>query len=502
MTDQTEILAMLADPKSHGGDVTSVERIDTHISSVFLAGERAYKLKRAVKLSFLDFSTLAARRAYCLKEVEVNRPLAPALYLGVAPVVRRADGSPAIGPVGAEGPAEDWLVVMRRFDRDTLFDRLARRGELTAELMRLLGEVIAGVHDAASPRTDRGGLAAMRAVVEGNRIAARCFVPATFTPDAIADLTTALLAALDRHGDLLEERRRAGRVRHCHGDLHLRNICLVDGRPTLFDAIEFSEDFAVIDVAYDLAFLLMDLESRGSRPLANTVFNYYMAHGGDTGALPLVPVFLSIRAFIRAHVAAAMAAPDEAHHYLDLAGWLLQPSPPRLVAVGGLSGSGKSLTGRMLAPHLGAAPGALMVRTDVLRKRLLGRELYERLGPDGYTADMGRRTYQTMYDEATAALAAGYSVVADAVFADAAERAAIEEVARRAGVPFHGLWLEAPPEIMAQRIAGRVHNVSDATEDVMRRQLGYDLGCITWSKLDSSGPRGESARKARDIIGI
>ncbi|MEO5372916.1 MAG: AAA family ATPase [Alphaproteobacteria bacterium] len=509
MTDQADVLALLADPAAHGPGVDTVERVDTHISSVFLAGDRAWKLKRAVRLPFLDFTTVAARRTFCRREVVVNRAAAPTLYLGVAPVERLPDGRLVIGAIrtddpedAAENQAVDWLVAMRRFDQDTLFDRLARRGQLTDEHMRRLGEVVARFHGAAAPRPDRGGLAAMRAVVEGNRLAAVAFVPAVFTAAAVADLTQAILARLDAVGDLLEARRAAGLVRHCHGDLHLGNICLVDGQPTLFDAIEFNEDFAVIDIAYDLAFLLMDLESRGLRPLASTLFNDAMAHGGDTGALPLLPVFLAMRAFIRAHVAAAMARETEARHYLALAGRLLEPVPPRLVAVGGLSGSGKSLTSRLLAPAIGAAPGALVVRSDVLRKRLLGSPLYERLGPDGYTAAMTRRTYQALYDEAERALRAGHSVIADAVFADPAERRTVEDLARRLGVPFHGLWLEASPATMADRIASRRRAVSDATGEVLERQLGYDLGDMAWSRIDSSGPRGATVTAARRIIGI
>ncbi|MBF0094403.1 MAG: AAA family ATPase [Alphaproteobacteria bacterium] len=516
--EQGEVLDMLSRPESHGRGVKDVERVDTHISSVFLAGDRAYKLKRALKLPFLDFSTLEARHFFCNGELAVNRVAAPSLYLGVAPVLRRSDGALAIGDVGDVGnpDAVDWLVVMRRFDQETLFDRMARRGELTPDLMRDLGGAIARFHRAAEVRRDRGGSEAFAAIIEGNRKAFQAFVPSVFTASEVEALTEATLARLRPVAALLDERREAGKTRRCHGDLHLRNICLLDGAPTLFDAIEFSDAFAFIDVVYDVSFLLMDLDSRDLRPLANIVFNAYLSSSGDSWALPALPVFLSVRAAIRSHVAAAMAAAQPADIPASVARRLreearedylralefLVPSPPRLLAVGGLSGSGKSRLGRGLAPLLGVAPGALQVRSDAVRKRLLGVDLYQRLEPAAYARDMSRRTYAAMFDELERALSAGHSVIADAVFAAPEERAAVEAMARRLGVPFDGLWLEATYEVASERIASRTHNISDATEDVLKKQMGYDLGEMSWTRIDSSGPREATLEQARRLIGV
>src|SRR5690606_29005512 len=249
------------------------------------------------------------------------------------------------------------------------------------------------------------------------------------------------------------------------GDLHLRNICLVEGKPTLFDALEFDEALASIDVLYDLAFLLMDLGYRGLDALAAVTFNRYLEATEDHGGLAALPLFLSARAAIRAHVtastaqSAAAAARDKlaagARRYLDLALRFLDPPRPRLVAVGGLSGTGKSTLARKLAPLVGPFPGAVVLRSDVIRKELAGVDRLPRLGPEGCDPAMTRRVYETLRTRAAAILRAGHAAIADAVYARPEERAALEAAARAAGAPFTGLWLEAPVEALEQRISGR-----------------------------------------------
>lgn len=256
--DQREVISFLADPGTHGG--APVERIETHASVVFLAGPRACKLKRAVRYDYLDFSTAAARRAMCEAEVRVNRRTAPALYRGVAAVTREADGSLALD---GDGPPVDWVVDMNRFDQDGLFDRVAARGQLDTAVMPSLAREIAQFHQGAAPRRDHGGRAGMSWVIEGNATGLVEEGAEVFDPAAIARLTDRARLVLDRHAAQLDARREAGFVRECHGDLHLRNIVLLDGRPTLFDAIEFNDEIACTDVLYDLAFLLMDLWRRG-----------------------------------------------------------------------------------------------------------------------------------------------------------------------------------------------------------------------------------------------
>ncbi len=508
-TDQSRVIEFLSRP----GTICpgTAEKIETHISLIFLGPERAFKLKRAVAFPYLDFSTADKRRRACEAEVSINRRTAPDLYVGVAAVTRQADGSLAIDGVGE---AVDWLVEMKRFDRDGLLDRLARRGKLDRRLMGEIAENIAAFHATAAPARNFGGRDGMAAIIAGNREVFAEFGPGVVDGDKSARLFDNTMAALDSVSGLLDSRREEGFVRRCHGDLHLRNIVVIAGRPVLFDAIEFNDAISHIDVLYDLAFLLMDLDHRGLRRLANITFNRYLDVTGDVAGLPTLPLFMSVRAAIRAHVAAAMlrtvakkkSAADELRRqacaYLDMALAYLAPPPPGMLAVGGLSGSGKSRMARELAPYMGAAPGARVARSDVLRKRLLGVRPLERLGPQGYTVEMTEKTYRAVFEDATIALESGYSAIADAVFAKPLERTAARRLAGDLGVPFDGLWLEAPQEIMMERVGSRKDNASDADAKILRRQLTYDLGHIEWRVIDSSGSRKETLARGLRILGL
>ena len=296
---------------------------------------------------------------------------------------------------------------------------------------------------------------------------------------------------------MLDRRRAAGKVRRCHGDLHLRNVCLFDGRPTLFDCLEFSDELASVDVLYDLAFLLMDLEHRGFADFSNLVLNRYLDLTGEDDGLAAMPLFLSSRAAIRAHVTAAAmeraarprAKPEmaaEARSYLELAAQFLRPRSCRLVAIGGLSGTGKSTLTTALAPSLGAR----VLRSDVIRKRLFEVAPETRLPASAYTAQVSRRVYQTLCRKAANALAAGYSVIADAVSLKRGERQSFLTVAEAAGVPFAGIWLEAPPATMDRRLRARRYDASDASPEVLAQQLQQDPGTVEWVRIDAgAGPR-------------
>jgi hypothetical protein len=336
----------------------------------------------------------------------------------------------------------------------------------------------------------------MRWVIEGNASAFAEFKE-VLDPSACERLTTRTRAELTRRAALLDARRDGGLVRQCHGDLHLRNIVWLDGAPTLFDAVEFNDEIACTDVFYDLAFLIMDLWRRQLAQHANVVSNAYLTETDDLEGLALMPLFLSCRAAVRAKTSATAARvqsdagqADElrqlARTYLVLADRFLSPPPPVLIAVGGFSGSGKSTVARELAPGIGAAPGSLVLRSDEIRKQLCGIEVLQHLGPEGYTADISARVYATLIERARRTIDRGHSAIADAVYARAADREAIERVASDAGVPFVGIWLDAPEATLVDRAARRVSDPSDADAAVIRQQRRQSIGAMGWHRVDAS----------------
>lgn len=509
VADQGAVFAFLADPATHGL-TENIIRIDTHGAAVFLAGPFAYKVKRAVFFPFMDFSTLEKRRAACAAEVEISGPGAPGLYLGVVPIVRTAHGL----ALGGDGEAVDYAVKMRRFDTDLTLDRIAERGDLTPDLVKAVAAMVVSAHAAAPERRGFDTAAALSTYLEDN-IAEFSARPDLFPAEDVARLAEVSRAALARVRPLLAARAGAGFVRRCHGDMHLRNIVLLDGKPVLFDAIEFNDEIATCDVLYDLAFLLMDLWQRGLRTEANAIFNRYLWASEDAqlDGLAALPLFLSLRAGIRAKVEAAglahlagekrqKAEGRVAHFFRQTIDLLAttqpdpvrfgavtvktaDPSHPTLWAVGGLSGSGKSTWAAKAAADVGTrAPGAVILRSDIERKRLFHVAETEKLPPEAYAAEVSPRVYERLRTLARRVLAGGYTVIVDAVHARPEERDAIEEVATQAGLPFAGIWLDAPAEELVRRVTARTGDASDADADVVRHQLAYDLGPIHWARAE------------------
>ncbi len=458
----------------------AVEHIETHAAHVFLVADRAFKVKKPVKLPYLDFSTLERRRAVLAREFAINRAWAPSIYREVIEVA----GEP--------------VLAMNRFDqRDVLADYVDRHG-IDAALAANLAATAAQAH-AIAPMADAAGAPIMAGL--GLQLS-RAFTasPDIFNRAETLEFHALFEEALTRLKPLLNRRAEKGLVRRCHGDMHCGNIVLLQGRPTLFDAIEFSERIATVDVLYDLAFLIMDLLRHGRGFAANIVLNRYLhlrRDVEDLSGLAALPLFLATRAGVRALVvadlvhelvpAASLKPRGEALDYFRASLAFLKPARPELVCIGGLSGTGKSVLGAMLAPELGAAPGALHIRSDIERKVLARVPETVRLGAEHYTPAASVKVYGAMLARAEAALTAGQAVVLDAVFASESERQAAQSLARRRGIAFRGIWLEAQAETLKSRIAARRGDASDATVDVVERQLRYDPGRLDWTRVDAGG---------------
>ena len=504
---QEPVFALLADSATHGGE--AVKRVDTHAAVVFLAGERALKVKRAVRFPFLDYSTLDKRKAACEAEIAVNRPYAPELYRGVVAITREAGGQLAIG---GKGEPVEWAVEMRRFDETQTLDHLADAGRIDMAIADAIGRVIAAAHARTPGAPAEPWIAALMSYIDEH---ARMFgaLPAVFDAGANERLAAASRAAYARLMPLLTERGRRGLIRRIHGDLHLGNISLIDGCPVLFDAIEFSDIIASGDLLYDLAFVLMDLTERGLCEAANIVLNRYFAdtrRDEDLDALAALPFYLSVRASIRARVTAAKleqtseaerpAIAQRARTYFDWALGFIAPPAPILVAVGGLSGTGKSALARALAPAIEPAPGAVVIRSDVERKALFGKAETEPLPSAAYTPSTTLRVYCTVADKARRAIAAGHSAVIDAVFATPGEREGVERSAAALGAPFHGLFLVADLDTRVSRIGGRRDDASDADAKIARAQESYELGALGWTRIDASGSLEETLARAKAAL--
>jgi uncharacterized protein len=502
---QAAVFKLLGDPATYGG--AKVRRFDTHGAAVFLAGDRALKVKRAVRYPFLDYSTLEKRKAACRAELEVNRKFAPQLYRRIVPITREADGSLALD---GKGEAVEWAVEMMRFDEDKTLDHLAERGEFDDALTAKLAAAVAAMHARAEPADAAAWIGRIEGYIRHNTSVFARHGELFPAPDA-ASLEAQSLAAFARLRPLLAARGDAGLIRRGHGDLHLRNIAVLDGEPLAFDALEFDAVIASGDVLYDLAFLLMDLIACGLIRTANGVLNGYFSAARrieDCDGLAALPFFMSLRSAIRAMTTVSRPDLDKpevgrsARRYFDLALEFLQPAKPVVVCTGGLSGTGKSVLARALAPLFKPLPGALVFRSDVERKALYNVAEHDKLPTEAYRPEVTEEIYRILIDKAARTARAGYSTVVDAVFAKADERAAIEAAAAAAaaGADFHGLFLVADLPTRLQRVGGRGPDASDADAAVARQQEEFDIGKVGWSTVDASGSPEDTLAKARHIV--
>jgi aminoglycoside phosphotransferase family enzyme/predicted kinase len=461
--------------------------IETHISYVLLAGAFAYKIKKAVRFEFLDFTTLAQRRFFCHEELRLNRRLAPLIYLDVVPISGTMDA-----PVfGGDGVAIEYAVKMRQFDQAGLLSRVIERDELTSAVIDALAREVAAFHTKA-PRASTDLQYAQSGHVR--QLARDNFTQMRSAPhdahdgsnlERLHEWTESEGARLT---EALDRRRHDGFVRECHGDLHLGNIALIDGRITLFDCLEFNPSMRWSDVMSDVAFLVMDLHDRNRPDLAARFLSAYLEDTSDYEGLAVLPFYIVYRALVRAKVASMrLAQPasrderaallDQYRTYLNLAAHQSERRRPSIVITHGVTGSGKTVRSQALVESM----GAVRVRSDVERKRLFGLDANARsespVGGGLYTDDASRRTYARLTALARTIAAAGFTAVLDAAFLKREQRDLVREVANDLGVPFIIADCSAPAAALKERVSRRLEANSDASEAtlaVLERQLASD----------------------------
>jgi len=481
----------------------AAKRVDTHISIVFLEPDRVLKIKRAVRLPFLDFSTLEKRKQACEAELAVNKRYTPELYRQVIPIAKGTHGP----EIGGGGPVLEWAVEMARFDERCTLDHLAAAGEIKPEIGDALADTILRSHENAEIADGRAWLASIATIIDRNTEKFRG--QPTIEGNAVALLHEQSHGWLASCRPLLQQRASAGCVRRCHGDAHLGNVVLIDQKPVLFDAIEFDPAMATTDVLYDLAFPLMDLIHFRSQRAANRLLNRYLepTWRDNGGALRLLSLFLSMRAAIRSLVlftkheqsrdAAGLA---EANSYFELALRLITPARPSLVPIGGMSGTGKSVLARDAARLLQPPPGAIIVRSDVIRKELFEVDPLTALPDHAYSDQVSDRVYKTMFERAAQITAQGFSAILDAAFLREGERSALEQEARGMTAEFRPIFLHANLSTRLDRVASRGRDASDATREIAARQEQYNIGRLDWPRIDASGSPEETLRRSSSVL--
>ena len=458
--------------------------LETHISAIFVGPDTVFKLRKAVKLPFLDFTGLAERGRTARRELALNATAAPGMYRDVVPVCRTADGALHLD---GTGDVVDWVLRMARVPEADFLDRMAADGRITALVLDQLADAVAAYH-VALPPLQTEPLPAFDALIAGNIASA---LSAGLPPDAVSRWQVGITAARAALAPWLVARREGGFVRRIHGDLHLGNLCLWQGKPTPFDALEFDEKLAEFDVGYDLAFLLMDLEARLDRAAANRVLNRYLARTGDWAVVVGLPLFLSLRAMVRAHVEQRSGHPQRAAQYLATALGSLAPAPPIVLGIGGLPGTGKSTLARAIAPCLGRAPGAVIVRSDEIRKRQHYVAPEQKLPPDAYSPSASAAVFAELATAVRSVAAAGHAVIADATFMAPAHRAMLADAA--GDTPCRGIWLHAPLAVLEARVTARRDDASDADLTVLRQAVRNDPGAGDWLAVDTTD--GDAARQ-------
>jgi len=479
MQTTNSLIKAMMQPDFYPHPVSQIQMLQTHISWVFLTGQYAYKLKKPLDLGFLDFTSLEKRRFFCEQELSLNQRLTPAIYLEVLPISQAGDAY----QLGNGDNIRDYCLKMLQFSQNDLLDRRLDSGSFDPAWMDVLAKDIATFHAAAE--TSRkiqafGDTHFLHEHIMANLHVAEEQTGTVIESDQLNAIRQFSKTFIHKHAKDFAMRQREGCIRDGHGDLHLKNMALFQGRPMVFDCIEFNDEYRMIDTMSDVAFLIMDCDARGHPDLGFRFLSRYLEFSGDYDGLKLLPLYLSYRASVRGKVACLLSGDKgidadqktlqraEALHYFSLAESYAVSTQPRVFAIGGLSGSGKS--------HLAllgcGTERAIIIRSDATRKRIAGNHRQS----DLYSPEMNAETYETMFRAAKAALAAGFSVILDATFLRQKDRERIRALAKSENVKSRIFWLDVDEPDLHKHISQRMRakkDVSDADLDVLDMQLAH-----------------------------
>ncbi|MGB3533898.1 MAG: AAA family ATPase [Microcoleaceae cyanobacterium] len=457
---------------------TPIQLCQTHISFIFLTGDFAYKIKKSVNLGFLDFSTIEKRQYFCNQELRMNQALAPNLYLEVLPITQQ-NNKFSFG--NDSNHIVEYALKMRQFPQEDLLINRFKNNQITLQQIEELGQVVAKFHLAAPTNDDilkLGQVENIRHSINQNFEQAEKYIGIAQTQKQYDETKQFSQHFFEQRQALFNQRINNHWIRECHGDLHLKNICIFEDKITLFDRIEFNQEFRFVDVMYDVAFLVMDLEARGRTDLSYQFLNTYIEITGDWEGLQILPFYLSRQAYVRAKVNSIMlddttiseedkiAIIQDAKHYYQLAWQYTQQQHGGMIIMSGLSGSGKSTIARKLSQFM----GAIQIRTDAVRKHLGGISLHEKGGDELYTSEMTQKTYSRLLELGILLIKAGFWVILDGKYDRINLRKKVINLCNSQQLSLHIVECNAPLEILRSRLQNRQNDIADATADLLTSQ--------------------------------
>lgn len=506
--DQDDVIKALSTPSTYGSHIDKVSVIQSPIAILFFAGDLVYKLKRSVMYPGIDFSTPEKRKLACISEMKRSTIYAPYLIVGVKPIKRLKNGKIRIG--GKLGQEVDSVLIEKRIPTKDILSNLLPSPSFDRFEAMDLAEQIYELHSKAKPFHKKWGVEAVKNIILENEQDLKKY-PDLFDTKKVDQMTLACLDLLDKNQRLITFRQKSGRVKKCHGDLLLSNIAFIKKQFLFFSPIEYNEFLDTIDTLYDLSFLTMDFETKNLRRLSNIFLNHYMAYMNDISGLPLLPLYQSMHAAARAAEMAKAStflkgagrekALKLAKIYFDLIREFIVPGKAVLIACGGLSGSGKSRVAREIGGLMTPAPGAIILRDDVIKKQITGLAPHQRFNKTDDSPAFEKVVYDVLHRQAETALNTGSCVIVDALFYDEKQRKSFEKLAQKMHVPFIGLWMDAPLSVRTQRVKQRKRNPSDIRkEQELESQLSLETGPITWHKINTNGSREQTINKVTDVL--